>query len=613
MISWKELKERRITQIVLTYVVGGWVAVTVFGEVIDRGVLSELVYRIVLVAYLGGIPAALIVGWFHGEKGSQKVTIPEVLLLGVVGLFTIVGAVAAANNYRTGQDVAILGLLDSEHDPRRVAVLYFDDLSGEGGDLGPVADGLTEGLIGELDRVRELDVISRYGVEPYRGRDVTPDSVGRALDAGSVIDGSVEQSGDHLRVSVRLIDTESGVDLDRTSFTIPVEQLLAARDSLVSSTARFLRQRLGEEVRIRERRAETASPEAWTHIQRAERLRKEALSLRQNDPDQALALLVQADSLLRTAEALDPEWTAPLVIRAELARNRGIWTHESHDKLAEFTLGVDLASRAIEREPNNSRAWAARGMLRRSHYLLNASPTQEERAALLDLAESDLETAVGLDDTPAAAMSSLSALYLYDRGESLSGALMARRALDADAYLRDADSVLDGLFWAHYDLGQFEEAGRTCTQGAVQFPDDYRFTQCALWMLIAPGRTPDPTAAWELLARVDSLTPPDEHPFEHSVSQMIVGGVLARANQPDRADSVLVAARAGPEVDPGQDLPGYEAIMRVILEDFDGAVQQLRRYASANPDHIRWEVEGELHWWWRPLRDNPDFQSLVAR
>jgi hypothetical protein len=74
----------------------------------------------------------------------------------------------------------------------------------------------------------------------------------------------------------------------------------------------------------------------------------------------------------------------------------------------------------------------------------------------------------------------------------------------------------------------------------------------------------------------------------------------------------LEAARAGPDIDPGQELVGYEAIMRTMVGDEDVAVQQLRRYVAANPDHQFLEVEGDVHWWWRPLRDHPGFATVAA-
>jgi TolB-like protein len=152
-------------------------------------------------------------------------------------------------------------------DPRQVAVLYFEDLSSDG-EWEHVADGLTEGLIQKLSAVQGLGVVSRNGVEPYRASDLARDSIARALEAGSLVSGSVEPAGDRLRVVARLIEGESGADIERASFELPAGDLLVALDSVTETVSRFLRQRLGKEIRVRERRAETASVEAWGLAQR---------------------------------------------------------------------------------------------------------------------------------------------------------------------------------------------------------------------------------------------------------------------------------------------------------------------------------------------------------
>lgn len=610
MISWKELRERRITQWLLTYLAAGWVVLAGVDQLADREVLPELAYRIALLVYVAGIPVSLILGWYHGEKGRQRVTLLEVFLLTVVFLGTAGAGVAVVNDYRQ-ERAAAAGEVGAEYDPRRVAVLYFEDRSGEGRELGHVADGLTEALIAQLSRVGPLDVVSENGVARYRDADLPADSVGRALDAGSVIAGSVESEDQRLRVDVRLIDAASGADIERTAFTMPGGDLLAVRDSVVERASRFLRARLGEEVRIRERRAGTESVEAWTRLLRAERLLKDAQEVRRHDPERARTLLVQADSLLRAAETLDKDWADPTVARAELALRRGILAHSAAEAAESAREGVELADHALEKDPEDARAWEIRGTLRYFHWFLNVSPTPQERAELLDRAQDDLERAVDLDPSLASAHNTLSRLH-YERKDLISAALEARQALQADAYLNEADDTLNRLFWSHYDLGQFAEAGRTCREAAARFPDDPRFEQCQLWMMITPTGEPDPRTAWDLLARVDSLVPPDRRAFEHRVTQMIVGGVLARANLPDSARRVLVDARGGPEVDPDQELPGYEAIMRTLLGDEDEAVRLLKRYVSANPHHSFIRVEGDLHWWWRPLRDHPEFDAVVS-
>lgn len=613
MISWKELRERRITQTVVTYLAAGWVALAGVDQLVDREVLSGLFYRLGLLLYLAGIPAALIIGWYHGEKGRQHVTLMEMLLLGGLLVGTAGAGFVVVDGYEgEGTAVAVSGL-GSEYDPRRVAVLYFEDEGrGEGEEnLAFLADGLTESLIRELSLVPTLDVVSQNGVEPYRGSSLPPDSIGRALDAGSVIRGTVQPDGERVRVNVYLTDSESGADIERRAFTLPSENLQAVRDSLVDQAAGFLRARLGEEVRIRRARAETESAEAWRYVLRAERLRTEAETARQEEVGRALELYEQADSLLRVAESLDTDWARPTVVRAGIALDRALLYHTAEEALQQVEEGIDLADAALERNPRSAGAREARGTLLYYRWILDLDTTPEERSALLDRAQSDLETAVDLDPTRASALNTLSSLF-YERKDRVSAALRAREALQADAYLSDVDQTYGRLFWSHYDLGQFAQAERTCREAAARFREDPDLQRCQLWMMVTPTANPDPERAWQLLARIDSLTPPDQRPFQHRMTQMIVGGVLARANLPDSARSVLVDARGGPDVDPNQELYGFEAIFRTMLGDHDEAVRRLRQYVAGNPDHSFLQVEGDLHWWWRPLRDHPDFASVEA-
>src|SRR5207247_9311919 len=113
------------------------------------------------------------------------------------------------------------------------------------------------------------DVASRAGVGRCRDPEVPADGIARALSGGALGRGSVEATGDRYRVSVRLIDGANGGDFRRGSFEKPKGRLLDLRDSLAADVADFLRQRLGEEVRLREEEAGTGSAEAWALVQQA--------------------------------------------------------------------------------------------------------------------------------------------------------------------------------------------------------------------------------------------------------------------------------------------------------------------------------------------------------
>ena len=89
---------------------------------------------------------------------------------------------------------------------------------------------------------------------------------------GTLVEGSVEQEKDRVRVTVRLVDAASGAEFQRASFEQPASQYLLLGDSLAQKAAVFLRERLGAEVRLREQRQKASNPQAWALVQRAEAL-----------------------------------------------------------------------------------------------------------------------------------------------------------------------------------------------------------------------------------------------------------------------------------------------------------------------------------------------------
>jgi TolB-like protein len=498
--------------------------------------------------------------------------------------------------------------------PTSVAVLFFEDLSPDG-ELAPVADGITEALIAQLEQVRSLDVVSRNGVLPFRDQELRPDSIARALAVGTIIEGSVEQTGDRLRITTRLVDGFTGTDIERASLEIAAGEFLAARDSVADGVSRLLRRRLGEEVRLRELRAGTASADAWALAQRAARLVDDAEIgfERGGDPAASMEVLRQADSLLALAEVGDEDWVQPVVSRAHVAYRRA-WFAASRGDLAtaeeQIDVGLGHADRALAADPQSAGALEQRGTLR-VFAAATVPSSLDEMTNLMSQARTDLEAAIAQNPGLASAHATLSFLFA-GVGDNVQAVLGARRALEEDAYLRGADRIYDRLFYAQYELGQFRDAGTWCDEGRRRFPDNYRFTECRLWLMAAPPGEPDVQAAWDLLARLDSLTPESLRPFKHGVGQIMVAGVLRKAALPDSANSLFDRVDHSEAVDPQRQLRVYEAAVRATTGDEEGAIGALRRWVASTPGGTLGPT-GELLWWWQSLRGRPDFEQFVSR
>ncbi|HUR94744.1 MAG TPA: protein kinase [Gemmatimonadales bacterium] len=501
---------------------------------------------------------------------------------------------------------------DPSIDKNRIAVLYFENRSGADS-LSYLADGLTEALIQELSRVKPLKVISRNGVAPFRNVSAPPDSVGRVLNVGTLVEGTIAQSGDRLRVSVSLLNAATGIEIGSKTLERPREEIFALQDDLTREVAVFLRQRLGEEVQVLERRIGTRSVEAWELLQRAEQMiRGSETLIDAGDADAASRQLFGADSVLMKAEAADPRWITPVTQRGWLAyrqsRLAGSFDKGHYDRWTK--LGLGLAERALQLGPTDPDALGLRGTLRYFRWLLNLSPGAEEAAKLLAGAEQDLRRSVELNPSQAGAWNFLSHM-LMAKSQIPEAKLAALRAYEADPYLRDANKTIWRLFQSSLDLEDGVEAAHWCEEGKRRFSTDPRFAECQLWLFALKDRDPDVPRAWQLLDEYVRLSPPQLRDFLRLRGQMLVTFALARAGLADSARAVALRSRASAEQDPDRELAYFEALVRSMLGDRDEAFRLLGTYLAINPQ-LRSSMADDQTWWFHDLRQDPRYRELVG-
>ncbi len=616
MSTIRELKQRRFVQILLGYLAAGWVVIEAVDQLVQNDLLPGLVYRIALLWFVVGIPAAGIIAWFHGEQGHQKAPRRELALLAliVLGLF---GFTARTVNGHMELERARVGAEEAGLAPSRIAVLYFTDRTSDG-ELGSLADAFTEDLIRELSRVPDLDVVSANGVRPYRGEE-DPDVVAVAdtLKAGTVVEGSIGKGKDGVAVDLALVDGGSGAVFRRASLEVPIPVYVEGGTRLAREAARMLRERLGEEVTLRETRSETDNTTAWSRLQQGKRAMKDAEdALDADDPDRADALYQQADSLLAVAATLDTVWARPMALRSEVAYRRARIPAQLSAGLPQTLAAIRYGDEAVSRDPTSGAALEARGTARYFRALTDPDLESAVRDALITSAREDLEAAVQRDPHRASAFAMLSHLYYNDpSAPGLTAVLVAaKRAYEEDAYLESAANVLWRIHTAALDIGQFPPAVDACQEGQRRFPDDYRFRICGIRLMASPALAADPDSAWQLAAAADSLTPESDREYFHVENRLFIAAVLQRAGRTDSARAVL--ARAAPKaddarIDPHRDLWLREAIVRSRLGDTREAVALVRKYLVANPGHHFDQKDG-LSWWWRDLEPVPAFRQLLA-
>ena len=532
--------------------------------------------------------------------------------LGVLAVLVVGGGFVAWKAF-AGSRSALLSPAELAR-ARKVAVLYFGYPEP---DLAPVADGLTEALIASL-RAANLDVVSRNGVLPFRGTQTPVDSIAERLEVGTLVRGSISPEGEQIRITTWLTDADGNDQGDRSNFLIHRDSLGAAEAKVVEEASRKLREQLRVTL-VAEARARAGNQAAWRLLQRGEKARNDADQAALSDPKSALPLLAQADSLLEQAAVADPAWVDPVLARGEVALQRAQLSPVG-EKLPWIEAGFQLAGRAIELDASNARAMALRGSLEYEKWRALPPAQGSERDTLLKSAEADLQSAVRADDQLASAYATLSRV-MYEKKDVYSALDRARSAYGADRYLTNSAAILDRLFYSSYDTQNFTEAEKWCNEGERRFPRNPTFTRCHLWLMIAPDAVRDVPEAWRLAAKLDSLyqsRPDSVRAYQASFARILVGGAIGKkvAGQPsplaDSARRVLVRARPDTRTDPRHELTGYEGVMRAQIGDLDEAIGLFKEYVSFNPDHS-FSVGQNIHWWYRELRDKPEFQALVAR
>ena len=133
-----------------------------------------------------------------------------------------------------------------------IVVLPFANLGGDR-EQEYFVDGVTESLTTDLSRIRGSFVIGRHTAFTYKGKAVDLKKIGCELNIRYVLEGSVQRSGNRLRVNVQLIEAETATHLWAERFDKPIADLFVMQDEIVSRLANALNAQL---VEAEARRAE---------------------------------------------------------------------------------------------------------------------------------------------------------------------------------------------------------------------------------------------------------------------------------------------------------------------------------------------------------------------
>ncbi len=150
---------------------------------------------------------------------------------------------------------------------KSVAVLYFENLSSAKEDEY-FRDGITEDLITDLLKIKELRIFPRSAMTAFRDKPITAQQVGRELEASYVLEGSLRRAGNRLRVNAQLVDARTGHGVWAERYDRLLEDVFAIQDQIVQSIAKALQVMLSEKEKRAIEKPPTADVQAYDYYLR---------------------------------------------------------------------------------------------------------------------------------------------------------------------------------------------------------------------------------------------------------------------------------------------------------------------------------------------------------
>jgi TolB-like protein/Tfp pilus assembly protein PilF len=492
-----ELKRRNVIRVSLFYIVSSWLLLQIADLVFELLLVPDWTLRFIFGLLLAAFPFVLFLAWAYEmtpdgirrqadidrsqsitHETGRKLNIAVLVVAALAIALMLWDRVAPTPGHTAGQMASAAPSVQTEpgaeasepsssKEPSAaasadtgvsIAVLPFANMSGNA-DNEYFSDGLTDTLLHVLSNVPELRVAARTSSFKFKGKAEDVSVIGNQLRVDNVLEGSVQRSGNRVRITAQLIKTEDGFHLWSGTFDRTLDDIFAVQDEIATNVVGALTDTLLGDLP----KAEAIDVEVFDDFLRAQ------AKVFSRDADQ----VESAVALLESVVDRSPEFARGYALLSEAYREKvrateTLWEDVQPLALAaaeravkldpkkadawlamagvrrwqeDFTDMLEMLKKAVELEPNNARAQAEYGSgLRRMNRLVEALP-YTRRAVLLDPLNPQLKEG-------------LASAYLF-----------ANRYTDAQEMLEsalqqtpDEPILLSSLAGLHEVLGRWAEA-----------------------------------------------------------------------------------------------------------------------------------------------------------
>ncbi len=240
---WQELKRRRVIHVITVYASAAFVIIELVGNLTEPLNLPASLSTIVIIVLAIGFPLAIVLSWLYDLTSGtfertkpmgnmpeeEKAKVPNAWKVATYVSFLVIAGLLVFNIVTRG-DIIKPGTHKS------IAVLPFENLNDDQ-EQEYFSDGLVEEILNRLCRIGDLKVISRTSSSRFKNSDLSLKEIAVQLGASAIMEGSVQKSGNRIRIAVQLIDAETDTHLWSNIFDQDYSDIFSIYNTVAQAVA----------------------------------------------------------------------------------------------------------------------------------------------------------------------------------------------------------------------------------------------------------------------------------------------------------------------------------------------------------------------------------------
>lgn len=269
---FEELKRRHVIKASIAYLVIAWVLLQVFSILLPMFNTPQWVLKTITLLMAVGFPIWIIISWIYEvtpdgikktksvNQGSTKSPHINIRLnkLILVSLSIAIAFILYNQlwNKPTSETVIKNG------DVKSVAVLAFTNMSSDK-DQDYFCDGIAEDILNDLVYIEGLKVASRTSSFAFKGKNIDIREIGKKLDVNTILEGSVQKSGNTLRITAQLTNVADGYHLWSKRYEKELEDIFDIQNEIAQNIVQALKIKLSTEEKSKLLQVKTQNIKAY--------------------------------------------------------------------------------------------------------------------------------------------------------------------------------------------------------------------------------------------------------------------------------------------------------------------------------------------------------------